>query len=280
MRYFPINNPTSGFEQRIYYNAKDNKNELLHKHILEYWEDYCNTHWVWLGKFEDNKWNYEDKVKHFLNRCANFLLMGDYDKQNIMSGKDIGRIQTNELSLDGDWKNESLEIELEETVEFLNGYVKSNFVRDGKMLETEFDNKPLTANKKTKTKTTNMLNIYSEEEKEVEDYERVHISNTFNIWKQATKKIPARKGMIDKSKPYISEWCAVDTENIFESQGSKYKISESVLQYNIRTKMPRFDDYKNDYQMDQVLVYEQDNNLYFFDQNIEQIDNKNITIKA
>ena len=276
MRYFPINNPTSGFEQRIYYNAKDNKNELLHKHILEYWEDYCNTHWVWLGKFEDNKWNYEDKVKHFLNRCANFLLIGDYDKQNIMSGKDIGRIQTNELSLDGDWQNESLEIELEETVEFLNGYVKSNSVRDGKMLETEFDNKPLTKNKNTKT--TNILNIYSEEEKEIEDYERVHISNTFNIWKKATKVISSRKGIIDKTKHYVSEWCAVDTENIFTFQDKKHKISEDVSQYTIRTKKPRYDDYKSDYQMDQILVYEQEGELFFFDQDIQQLEDNKITV--
>lgn len=276
MRYFPINNPTNGFEQRIYYNSEDNKKELLEKYILEYWEEYCNTHWIWLGKFEENKFNYEDKVKHFLNRCANFLLMGEYERSNIMSGKDIGRIQANELSLEGDWQNESLEIDLDDTIDYLNNHMKMNFSRDSKILETEFDNKPIQSNKKHKSKTIKMLHIYSEEEKEVDDYERVHISNTFNIWRQYTKKIPARKGIIDKSKSYIAGWCIVDTENIFEFKGNKYKISEDIPQYSIRIKKPRYDDYKSDYQMDQILVYEQEGSIFFFDQNIEQIENEKI----
>ena len=89
-----------------------------------------------------------------------------------------------------------------------------------------------------------------------------------------------REGLIDWSKPYMSEWCVVDTENTFIFNEVKYKIGKDIVQYNIRKKKPNYDDYKNDYQMDQILVYEQDNKLYFFDQNIEQIDNNKILILA
>ena len=274
MRYFPIDNPIDGKEQRIYYNSKDDKKELLQDVILNYWNDYCNNHWIWLGKFEEHKWNYEDKTKRFLNRCANFLLISNYNEYSLLSGNNITRIKTNEYSLDGDWQNESLEVELEETVDYLNRSVRKNYSIEDKILETEFDNKPI-VNKK-KSRTDKILEIYSEPDKEVEDYKAIHISNTFNVWNKTTKLIKGRKGIIDKTKFYIASWCTVDTENNFIFNNNKYKISNEVSQYTIRKKRPRFDDYKSDYQMDKILVYEQDGRLYFFDQNIIQIENKYI----
>lgn len=276
MRYFPIDNPIDGKEQRIYYNGKDDKKELLQKVILNYWNDYCNNHWIWLGKFEEHKWNYEDKTKRFLNRCANFLLIGDYDKYSILSGNDIARIKTNEYSLDGDWQNEEVEVELEETVGFLNKQIKDNYSIDNKILETEFTNKPIQPKRKIESKTSRINKIYSQQDKKKTDYKSIHISNTFDVWNKTIKAIKGRKGIIDKSKSYIANWCTVDTENNFIFNNNKYKINEEVSQYAIRSKKPKFDDYKNDYQMDKILVYEQDNNLYFFDQDIVQIKNEYI----
>ena len=115
--------------------------------------------------------------------------------------------------------------------------------------------------------------IYSEQDKEVEDYSSIHISNTFNVWDKTTKLIKGRKGIIDKTKSYIASWCTVDTENNFIFNNNKYKINEEVSQYTIRKKKPKFDDYKNDYQMDKILVYKQDGQMFFFDQNIDRIDN-------
>lgn len=279
MRYFPINSPTKGNEQRIYYNAKDDKKQLLQDHMLDYWSPYCDSRWLWFGKFELNKWNYEDKVKSFLNRCANFLLIGDYERSNVMSGNDIGRVLTNELSLDGNWQDNSLEIDLDETIDYLNKDIRFNFARDSKMLETNFDTKPTTLNKKAKSKTAKMINIYSEDEKEFDDYEKIHQSNTFYTWKQCVTKFPKRDGTIDKTKPYIAEWCIVDTENEFEFKENKCKIDEGVAQYSIRMKKPNYDDYKSDYQMDRILVYEQENDLYFYDQNINQMSSDDIIVK-
>ena len=275
MRFFPIDNPIDGNEQRIYYNNNDDKRELLQSVILDYWSDYCNSHWIWLGKFEEHKWNYEDKVKRFLNRCANFLLIGDYAKENILSGNDIARIKTNEYSLDGDWQNENIEIELEETVEYLNRHLKDNYSTNSKILETEFDSKPVRSNKKSKT--DKMLEIYSIPDREIESYTPIHISHTFNVLDKSTKIIKGRDGLIDKSRPYVAKWCIVNTESEFIFHGNKYKISTEVKQYNPRSKKPKYDDYKNDYQMDRILVYEQDGQMFFFDQNIDRIDNDSIT---
>ncbi len=271
MRYFPINNPIDEQEQRIYYNNKDDKVQLLQDVMLDYWGDYCNEHWIWLDKFNDYQWNYEDKVKRFLNRCANFLLMGEYKENNIMSGNDIARIKVNEYSLEGDWENEELEIELEETVDFLNGYIKEGHSTESKILETQFDNKPISSKKKSKT--SKMLELYSVPDKEVDNYIPIHISHTFNVWEKSTKIIKGKDGLIDKTKPYLAEWCVVNTDNEFIFKKEIYKISKEVKQYNIRNKKPKFDDYKNDYQMDKILVYEQNEKLFFFDQNIDRIKN-------
>lgn len=273
-KQFNIRCPLGRHNQEIYYNDKDDRVELLQKLMLNYWEGYCNAHWIWLYKFDPNKRNYEDKTKSFLSRCADFLLYNRYKDTNIVTPHMNKKIKTNEYSLDGDWQNENLEIELEETVSYLSKFVKEEHKQLGEMATNKYDNK--VEYKKHTSKTSRILDIYSDNEKKIEDYKKIHISNTFNVWGKSTKRISARKGLIDKENPYISEWCVVDTENVFEFEGNKYKISEDVKQYKVRAKKPKYDDYKLDYQMDQILVYEQDDNLFFFDQNINQIENNKV----
>lgn len=275
LRYFPIDSPIDGRELRIYYDSKDDKNELLQEVILNYWEDYCNEHWIWLGKFDEYQWNYEDKVKRFLNRCANFLLIGEYKKNDILSGNDVKRIIANEYSLEGDWENKDIEIELEETIDYLKQYVKQVDSGDGKILKDKFDNPPIKSRKKSESKLTKISKIFSKPDKEIEVYKQIHISNTFSVWDKVKKIVRGRKGLINPNEPYMAKWCIVNTNNEFEFNNNKYQINKSVKQYDIR--MPpkiKHDDFKNDYQMDKILVYEQDDNIYFFDQNINRIDNE------
>ena len=105
-RIFCINNPVDGKRQEIFYNKEQDRNEALRNAVLDYWEDYCNDHWIWLGKFEDTKFNHEDKVKGFLSTCATFLLMDNFKDSNTLTKDAINKIQTNEYSLDGDWNND------------------------------------------------------------------------------------------------------------------------------------------------------------------------------
>lgn len=274
---FKIKCPIGINDLEIYYDdTRDDRIELLKKVILSSWKDYCNKNWLWHGKPNKNKLNNEDKVKKFLNRCADFLLHNRYGNTNIITPYMNKRIINTELSLDGDWQNENIEKEVEETIDFLNRSIKKNFSSDSKILENKFTNKPFISNKKHKSKLNKINEIYSQEEREIEDYEKNIISNNFHTWNKVTKIIPKRDGVIDKARPYISEWCIVDTENIFTFQSEEYRISEDVKQYNIRLKMPRFDDYRNDYKMDKILVFKQDNKLYFYDQNINIINKDNI----
>lgn len=265
---FIIDNPVNEERQYIYYNSNDNKVELLQKVILDYWEDYCNECWIWLGKWSKYQWNYEDRVKRFLNRCADFLLMGEYRKGNIMTGNDIKRIIANEYSLDGDWEDEEVEVELEETVKFLNRYVDELDSGEYRILADRFVNPPSRPKKKTKTKFDKIERIFSKPDKKVITYKTIPVSHSFSVIRQDYKIIEGWEGIISPTLPYTSNWCLVDVDNTFEFNECKYKISNEVKQYE-RNK-------NGEYEMDKILIYQQGDNLYFFDQNIDIINNEYI----
>jgi hypothetical protein len=73
-----------------------------------------------------------------------------------------------------------------------------------------------------------------------------------------------RDGLIDKNKSYIAEWKQVNTDNEFEFNKNKYKISNKLKQYQLNN---------DKYIMDSVLCYyiPDENKYYFFDENIDEI---------
>lgn len=77
-----------------------------------------------------------------------------------------------------------------------------------------------------------------------------------------------KSGLINSEEPYVAKWCLVDTENLFEFEGNKYKIDEKVEQYKVNED--------NMAEMDKILVIKQYDNEFYFDQNIERINNKYI----
>lgn len=70
-----------------------------------------------------------------------------------------------------------------------------------------------------------------------------------------------RKGIINKSLPYLTEWCYVDSDNNFEFDCKKYKI--------INNKNFNHSCYK-------ILCFKQFDKYYFFNENINEIKNKYI----
>ena len=76
-----------------------------------------------------------------------------------------------------------------------------------------------------------------------------------------------RDGLIDKNKPYIAEWKQVNTDNEFEFNKNKYKISNKLKQYQLHNNN------NNKYIMYSVLCYyiPHEDKYYFFDENIDEI---------
>lgn len=190
-----------------------------------------------------------------LGSLGEYLMRATKDS-NINYGEDIVHIRNTEVATFG---------------EYIRSKGDSNYIKKGK-------NRYIwNMNIATKESMKRFKKRYSSETRRWEKSKTYKMNMIYSYDNKRKGKLHhKRDGLINLNKPYISEWCVVDTENIFEFNDNNYKINEQVSQYSIRTKKPNHDDYKSDYQMDKILAYEQDGNLFFFDQNIDRINNHEI----
>jgi hypothetical protein len=99
-----------------------------------------------------------------------------------------------------------------------------------------------------------------------------------------TKTNKAHQGIIDKTRPYQSEWCLIDTDNNFTYKNKIYTLNKCLEQYQGRVVILNPKARKSAkitetiYDMDKIWVLEQDGNTYYYDMNIEKIDNNMITL--
>ena len=145
---------------------------------------------------------------------------------------------------------------------------------DGEIMRDSYrSNKAITKRQKNgweNSKTYRMNMIFSYDEKK----ER---TSTNNIWNNTTVRQEEsdfyRSGIINKYDKYSSIWIDVDIDGIFEYKDQLFKIF-NYEPYKKITKNKK--DRETDYEMDKILIFEQYDNLYFFDMDIYQIDNKYI----
>lgn len=70
--------------------------------------------------------------------------------------------------------------------------------------------------------------------------------------------------------------CIVDTDNVFEYKGIKYKIDKSVKQYEVhntpkRKENGQWNDWTNEAKMDRIYVLDDGEMLEFYDQDKKRI---------
>lgn len=302
---YKINMP-NGFKKNLYYNIDTDKITLIKEQVLDYWEEYLYSHFVWSGKFNPVKLNYEDKTKMLLDRCATFLLLDDNKNYNINSDRKRKNIYNNEIllsSMPDDVNDAIYSVDADEITqtpkrsssiqanEILSGnkdYMKHENIHKKRLNKIErrykdsyqykIKNLYTTEDKKIKIlyKLKNKdieYNIPNPAftEKELLIWQNKNFRNIFgeNIYDYKTKTIKGKKGLMNKNKPYIWKWCYVNTENEFMFNNQKYKIDNSLDQYQKKDIANK----NLDYEMDSILCYKQGNNQYYFDQRIDQIRN-------
>lgn len=271
MSFYYVNTPTTGTRQVINYTPEDNKIDVLNESVLDFWSDYCNSHWLFEGTTDIHKTNHEDDVKRFLDRCADFLLEGHRSDADINTRHKELSIMANELSLSV--LDDDVDIQDE-----MNDYIKSYFRNDGKMLETKFNNTRRMKKEKPKTQLRKFDEIYGCEDVNGTEYFEKHVSNSFSVWDYKNVTTEGLKGMIDSNKPYTSAWCIIDKDNIFEFDNNEYKISSDVEQYKKTKRHPRWDDYKNIYRFDKIYCVKQDEKTLFFDQNVDILGENDVKL--
>lgn len=263
MNGFRINEP-NGNKFTLLYDKDDNKVELLDNLLLKKWEDYCNDSNLFLN----------DNVKNFLDRCGTFLLLGNFKNGNILAPekeKKINYIEKPESQCSENVKNLIGGTSADENytkertyydpyVGILYGKKKSNYVKKKKQKETQY-------NKMEKIFDKDDINTY--------EIKEVGYSKTFksSIIDYVPKIIKGHKGLIDRNKDYISKWCLVDTEGNFIFEGDKYRISDDLVQYQGKVTKRSKEKY---YEMDKIFCIEQDDNMYFYDMNLDKISDEYI----
>jgi hypothetical protein len=97
-----------------------------------------------------------------------------------------------------------------------------------------------------------------------------------------TKKLTKLKkstAIIARSK--ASQWCYVNTENEFTFMNKIFTISESVEDYKVHNKAGNVEDYTNEAYMEEILVtIDLEDNLKFYNQNYDAIENKLVNVNG
>lgn len=263
VQYFKIMNPDKKSKSKTigrYYKLYATKvveyrhrealvEKLLDKHICDTGtlKDRIIHMWEFKNGIKTSKTSLNDSESVTLSMMAYYLCYG-YEECSILSSKDEQNIRRKEVASFKDMSDERLG----------DGNYKTDGVKNGwsydissKRNMNKFKKANIGAtNRWKRTSTYRMNNIVSFDNERADKYH----------WK--------REGLINHKKPYDSEWCVVDTDNQFIYKGNKYKISEDVKQYKVSRD--------NKSQMDKLLVCEQDDNLFHFDQNSNQIENDKV----
>jgi hypothetical protein len=216
-----------------------------------------------------------------LERCATFLLRGQYKQNNIMTIFNIRNAQVNEIP-----------------VSLANGNAQDLMYSDNGNLDdiqnqtinasptlTSYEKKNTTKNKKRfkKSNTYKLTKLYSTKPIKTykisqvfykdKDKKKKPLKNAWgeNIYDAVEVTIRGNKGIIDGN--YIGEWVYVDVSNEFSFNGLKFKINQSLKQYDVKKSSLENDYFTNESEMDKILCYYliDYNKYHFFDENIDEI---------
>lgn len=240
---------------------------LVQTHILDHWGDFFQNNWLNDAK---SKMLIND-TKSILDRCATFILLADMRKNNILSKYKINSINQNEIHMisdDDDENQEMVDLEKEDHSEpIIHTYseIKKNEQKVERQIKKWRNSK---TRKLHKLYTLPDLVTYRIKPKK-DDNDKV-IKNVYgqSVLDAEYTTIGNQKGLIDKSKPYVSEWCLVDTNNDFSFNGKNYKVDKKVKQYKVEKD--------NQSQMDKILCILVNDELHFFDQNIDEVNSKHV----
>lgn len=236
--------------------------KLVETHIISYWEEFFRDNWL---KESTNIKGSNIHAKSILDRCATFILLADMRKNDILSKAKIDSINKHEVTILSDDEQE-LNLESKLVIDEVQPTTATEISQEEKKVARQ-------VKKWNKSKTRKFYKMYSTPKvftyrvKPVRDEDGKVAKNIVGqaVYNAEYVTIGGNKGLIDKSKPYISKWCLVDTDNKFTFNDIGFIIDKSVEQYKVGKD--------NVSEMDTILAYyiPDKNEYYFFDENIDEI---------
>lgn len=271
---FFVSHPVTGKNMKIFFNKEDDRVELVNRLLLNSYSEYMNK--CWLNPTA------ESKIKKTLDNCGDFLLAWNIDGHNILGYHKTRTIKNNEVLSPIDenmleMSSKMISSNLDSGDEYLDdgwNYPKKKKVHKksrGRKIQALF-----TIKSKSKVEYYKLTNkeLYDRnglqypEFEEIENLEYWLKSNAKNIcnefiWDFKTVETKEKKSVIDPDKPYVFKWLPIDTENVFSYKGKLLKVSNKLEQYEVGED--------NKCLMDTVGVIEQEDKIYFIDQDINFI---------
>ena len=203
---------------------------MIEKYLLDPWEAHCLKNWMNANK--GGAFSPEDRIKYFLDGCANVLLHGNMEDilsryKEIMRGKTEIPVSSCPSSLK-DYLFSGSQAPVEESEDMMFELILEDV--DAKA-EIYTKKKPVKKKERAQTRFDRIQNIRA-------DYPGCEMTT-----------------------------CIVDTENFFECFGNTYQVDDAVKQYQPkRTREGMIFD------MDRVIGVEaEDGEIAFFDQDMFHI---------
>jgi hypothetical protein len=279
-----LDNSISNYEERLDLVNK----KVLTKEIVE----YCQNNAYLKNNTQTTSYK---NAEQLLENCATYLLLGQYEKNNIMTIYNIRQAQIKEIPASlSDNNAEDLMYSVNSSEENIEKHLTSSteilyntYMVDKQQLTVgELERQDKKIKKQTQrykqTKSCKLRGL--ESTPIVRTYRMVQQFNIDDSGKKKPMKnvfgqaifdveymnIGGRVGLIDESNAYQSKWCTVDTENRFRFEGFIYEINNCLLQYQ-----PDENQY---YKMEKILVIPRNERLYFFDENIDEISEADVSV--
>jgi hypothetical protein len=286
-------------------NYEDRLSEVERK-IFDYndgqWIEYFNDSWLRESFMAGRA---ENKTRKVLDLAATFLLLGQYQKSNVMTKEKYKKAVDKEIPASSappsvnNLLYGSIDIDEEDSGASCSAQLRADEDVDKNIYTTtrkEFDKRE-EREKKSKlrwrqTKTFKLNRLHSTPQ--IKSYRIKPVKGSdgkilkdinYNVvLMDVPHIIGGHIGLLPESNrfvapSYTSKWCLVNTDNEFKFNGIWYKIDSSVKQYDVTGKATNaHSDFTNKSEMDKILVIEmEDKTLHFFDMNVEPLDLNLIT---
>lgn len=96
----------------------------------------------------------------------------------------------------------------------------------------------------------------------------------------AKKLTRLQKSSAIVSNVKATQWCYVNINNEFDFMNQTFVISKLVKEYEVKNKAFEVEDYTNEAYMEEILVViDNEDNMKFYNQNYDRVDNKLVNVK-
>jgi hypothetical protein len=300
-------------EKHLIQYENDNDKLNIINNLLSDQSNYVNEHWIWEHAFEKTRVNFEDKSKGFLNRCADFLLLGELDRNGILSSHKIKNIRGKEIPISSTAKNTQELVYGQSTDNDQHITQKShiNFMHNNEIIMGNIDpdaqikyhkkREDIIKKRYTQSQQYKIKKLFSTSDKVSKVYAKItngELADIVSDGKPRNKELNEQELVKWRNRPFKN----IYGENVYNLKDKIYSGNKGYIDrdkpylskwcyvnndniftfYDCKYRIDRqLEQYRvgedNQSEQDMILVFEQFGKQYYFDMKIVEIKDKYIS---